>query len=152
MTGIELISQERRRQIEEEGFSLEHDDQHLFGELANAAAFYAIPPNMPQSKPSLETAFLEFFSWPWRWDLDWDKKGKHDRIKHLAIAGALCAAEIDRLNRKYGSTKLYAAKRTAKECWFIHISLVLIDVAHYSIHYPKTLFKKIISLFHRKQA
>lgn len=36
---------------------------------------------------------------PWPWDVAWDKRYKHDRLKQLAIAGALIAAEIDRLER-----------------------------------------------------
>ena len=42
-TGIELISKERQRQIEEEGWTPEHDNQHTEGELALVAALYATP-------------------------------------------------------------------------------------------------------------
>ena len=36
-SGIELIAEERRRQIDIEEFGSSHDDQHSGGELANAA-------------------------------------------------------------------------------------------------------------------
>ncbi len=36
-TGIELISEERQRQITDEGFDSDHDDMHSVGELADAA-------------------------------------------------------------------------------------------------------------------
>jgi hypothetical protein len=42
MNGIEAIAAERRRQIEAEGWSAAHDDQHVNGELAGAAAAYAL--------------------------------------------------------------------------------------------------------------
>jgi hypothetical protein len=42
-TGIELIAEERKRQIEVEGWTAEHDDEHTDGELALAAVCYATP-------------------------------------------------------------------------------------------------------------
>src|ERR1035437_10469018 len=41
-TGLELIADERARQITEEGFTTEHDKQHDNGQLAAAAASYAL--------------------------------------------------------------------------------------------------------------
>ena len=40
-TGIELIKSERERQIEDEGATTEHDDQHGSFELSKAARAYA---------------------------------------------------------------------------------------------------------------
>ena len=42
-SGIERIAAERQRQIEQEGWTAEHDDGHVNGELAMAAALYATP-------------------------------------------------------------------------------------------------------------
>ena len=39
-TGIQLILEERNRQIAQEGYSFEHDDEHTRGELAAAASCY----------------------------------------------------------------------------------------------------------------
>ena len=44
-TGIKLIAKERKRQIEKEGWSAEHDSQHKDGEIAIAASCYAMPHN-----------------------------------------------------------------------------------------------------------
>lgn len=41
-TGIELIAEERQRQITEEGWTPEHDINHTNGQLASAAACYAM--------------------------------------------------------------------------------------------------------------
>jgi len=78
--GVRLIEAERQRQINCEGWSLGHDD-HDEGELAKAAACYAIDSN---------------FSWPW--DFKYWKPGG-GRIRQLTKAGALIAAEIERLLR-----------------------------------------------------
>ncbi|WP_165078850.1 MULTISPECIES: hypothetical protein [unclassified Desulfovibrio] len=98
MTGAELIAQERQRQIDEEQYSLEHDATwHSKGELARAAACYAFPNELrcnieyayiPNSIPSF---------WPWSWET-W-KPTPQDRIWELVKAGALIAAEIDRLQK-----------------------------------------------------
>ena len=40
-TGIQIIEEERQRQIDVEGWTDEHDDQHINGELSNAAACYS---------------------------------------------------------------------------------------------------------------
>ena len=37
MSGIERIAKERQRQIEQEGWTPEHDDHHAEGEMAAAA-------------------------------------------------------------------------------------------------------------------
>lgn len=86
-TGIELIAEERQRQIDVEGWMAEHDDRHIKGELANAAACYARYPHFP---------------WPnknWPWSIEWWKPTPKNRIRELQKAGALVAAEIDRLLR-----------------------------------------------------
>lgn len=88
MTGIELIAAERKRQIEVEGWTAEHDAENP-GELALAAACYATPAEyrdyeMHHTAPTL-----------WPWESRWWKPG--DRIRELSKAGALIAAELDRL-------------------------------------------------------
>lgn len=42
--GIELIKRERERQITEEGWTVAHDDEHVHGELAQAAATASFTP------------------------------------------------------------------------------------------------------------
>lgn len=88
--GLELIAEERQRQIESEGWTDQHDDGHYSEELARAAACYATP------KFWRSSAVLNVL-WPWR--QTWWKPTPNDRIRELAKAGALIAAEIDRLHR-----------------------------------------------------
>lgn len=95
MTGVELIAQERERQINKEGWTPEHDDDHELGEMAVAAACYAVSglEVIVATKDSING--VDAFPW----DPSWDKRNKHDRKRQLVIAGALIAAEIDRLIR-----------------------------------------------------
>lgn len=89
-TGVELIAAERQRQISVEGWTPEHDDEHTNGEIAGAAACYAV---------SKEVRYLNVgVSWMEVWPPEWDFKPKN-RLADLVRAGALIAAEIDRLQR-----------------------------------------------------
>lgn len=113
-TGIELISEERQRQIEKEGWSPEHDDQHSAGELLQAAVAYAdCDPTMKKFKQKfvLEDTFprgVEFRDpYPETWSKQWDKRKKHSRLRRLAIAGALIAAEIDRVQRSEKESEVW---------------------------------------------
>lgn len=90
-----MIAEERRRQVSEEGWSHQHDDRHVHGELSDAAACYAI--GEKESWQSEERECLFPLLWPW--DLSWWKPCKDNRIKELVKAGALIAAEIERLQR-----------------------------------------------------
>jgi hypothetical protein len=96
MTGADMITAERERQIAVEGWSAEHDDRHADGQMALAAVCYAAPCPI-YVKTDIDDGFHFHDAWPW--DLEWDKRHKHTRLRQLAIAGALIAAEIDRLLR-----------------------------------------------------
>lgn len=88
MSAIEDITNERQRQIEVEGWTPEHDDEHGNGELADAAACYA--GDRRQFNAAAPT------NWPW--SQGWWKPGP-DRRRQLVKAGALIVAEIERLDR-----------------------------------------------------
>ena len=92
--GIELIAVERRRQIEKEGWTAEHDKQHKKGEMALAAACYAIP----EERRYDMSPIIEGDVWPWA--PKWWKPTPGDRVRELTKAGALIAAEIDRICAK----------------------------------------------------
>lgn len=96
-TGIELIAEERQRQIEKEGWTPEHDDEHKAGELANAAAYYAMTDGTIDFINSRWGEDNHLYIWPF--ELEWLKRTPENRIRELQKAGALIAAEIDRLNR-----------------------------------------------------
>ena len=85
---LALIAAERRRQVEVEGWTPEHDDEHVNGEMSRAAACYAIPSRRAQ-------VVADF--WPWM--MAWWKPTPDDRVRELVKAGALIVAEIERLQR-----------------------------------------------------
>ncbi|MCD1616948.1 helix-turn-helix domain-containing protein [Salipiger manganoxidans] len=92
--GIAAIAAERQRQIEVEGWTPGHDDQHQGAELAQAAAAYVL--NCCDDSDSPARRFLGADIWPWA-DEWWKPSG--DPRRDLVKAGALIAAEIDRLDR-----------------------------------------------------
>ena len=97
MTRIEItqaafdVLVERRRQVEAEGWTPEHDDQHDTGQLARAAACYALVSG--GMNPKAKTVSM---AWPWH--PSWWKPA--DRRRNLVKAGALILAEIERLDRQ----------------------------------------------------
>ena len=93
LNGMSLIMEERHRQITTEGYDAAHDDNHLAGELAEAAATYALP-NALRFKYSGQK-MVPGVSIPgmWPWPDKWNPGPT--RIHELAKAGALIAAEID---------------------------------------------------------
>lgn len=85
MTGSELISAERYRQIVDEGFLPEHDAKYGT-ELRHAASSYL--------RLGIGVGVEPPISWPF--PANWWKPS-NDPIRNLVKAGALIAAEIDRL-------------------------------------------------------
>lgn len=98
LSGAELIARERARQISAEGWTPEHDDAHKDGELIAAAVSYAMPQKARDIRLNFATSLFEAF---WPWDMKWWKPSD-DHIRNLTKAGALIAAEIDRLKRSQG--------------------------------------------------
>jgi hypothetical protein len=101
MTGAELIAEERKRQIEQEGWSSNHDDMWEHFQLSKAATAYLNPSNSDHVR--------RFWPWDWKW---WKPARASveipyevSQIKNLIKAGALIAAEIDRLQRIKGEIK-----------------------------------------------
>lgn len=93
-TGIDLIAEERQRQIEKEGWDGVHDSVHDEGEMAQAAVCYATPEtDRKYHNNYLKPAYLK--GWPW--EMSFWKPSPGNRVKELTKAGALIAAEIDRL-------------------------------------------------------
>lgn len=91
--GIVLIEAERKRQISEEGWTAEHDDrEHAGGELADSAACYAM---YHQNQTPFRGRVINT-TWPWEHRF-WKPSGV--RVNNMVKAGALIAAEIDRLQR-----------------------------------------------------
>ena len=80
---------ERRRQVEAEGWTPEHDDEHTGFELARAGACYAEYGNWP--------AHSEIPPNSWPWSAAWWKPTSYRQ--NLVKAAALILAEIERLDR-----------------------------------------------------
>lgn len=94
-TGIEIIAEERQRQIAIKGWTPEHDNEQNNSQLALAAAAYALPESVvyPTSEwitDREEIYPFDYYSW---------RPSPDNRVRELAKAGALIAAEIDRLQR-----------------------------------------------------
>ena len=88
--GLQLISEEREKQLSKLGWTSQDDDTHTDQELLEAAVCY--------SEITLEGKYAHKgkpSEWPW--DESWWKPG--EPIRNLAKAGALIAAEISRLHR-----------------------------------------------------
>jgi len=104
-TGIELIAEERQRQIDVEGYSAQHDSQHKASEFAYAIIAYAESAkegiNCRELGVTNET-LIDMYKkavgkiFPWR-----DFKPTTD-IRDLVKVGALAAALIDKLQAQKG--------------------------------------------------
>lgn len=104
MTVIEEIAAERKRQIEVEGWTHAHDDQHVDRSLARAAATYTVLSTYTDA--AREDALVDamrnsgstlFKLWPHSWAKEWWKP--KTRRSDLIRAAALIVAEIERLDR-----------------------------------------------------
>lgn len=101
LSGISEIAIERLRQIEKEGWTAEHDEQHPDRELTRAAACYLahVIDRQWVYRPNNEHAYnAEDAPNEWPWDIKWWKP-KNPR-RDLVRAAALIAAELDRMERK----------------------------------------------------
>lgn len=84
---------ERRRQIEAEGWTPEHDDGHPPGELSSAAESYAAAAS--EQLCGWDGPLRAPQAWPWERD-SWKPEGCR---QNLVKAGALILAELERLDR-----------------------------------------------------
>lgn len=105
-TGIELIAAERKRQISSGGWSSAHDDEHENGDIVSAAISYSIfawwklvGTACGWNRPMVDTIIGD--NW-FPWDSTWWKPSEDDQVRNLVKAGALIAAEIDRIQRATG--------------------------------------------------
>lgn len=100
--GIMKMAFERRRQISQEGYEEQHDDVHTNCELSYATmAYVKVGQAALTHNPTVNESIKEEF-WPWG-DI-WFKPSP-DAIRNWEKAGALLAAEIDRIDRQNGSSK-----------------------------------------------
>ena len=88
-SAIKDVLAERRRQVEAEGWTPDHDDEHAPGEMSQAAACYA--------KYGDWAAYRNTAPNDWPWHESWWKPS--DSRRNLVKAAALILAEIERLDR-----------------------------------------------------
>ncbi|KQV28517.1 hypothetical protein ASC97_04070 [Rhizobium sp. Root1203] len=106
---VQDVFAERRRQMEAEGWTPEHDDAHDDRSLALAGACYAMfasisdsaraSTTMPEGLTVDSQPIIGWSAWLsiWPWSRSWWKPT--DRRRDLVKAAALIIAEIDRLDR-----------------------------------------------------
>ena len=82
--GIKLIADERKRQIEVEGYDAKHDFNEPLNSIVAAAVSYAM----------VDIDKQEAEAW-WNWD--WKFWKPKDRKRNLVRAGALIAAALDKI-------------------------------------------------------
>ena len=88
-TGIQLIQEERERQTSIKGWTADHDDSHINGELRDAAISYLMYCDPKAGEDAVSVWPFEISSF----------KPSVGEYHNLIKAGALIAAEIDRLQR-----------------------------------------------------
>lgn len=87
---------ERRRQVETEGWTPDHDDKHNNGEMPCAAGLYAISAGFATKYLDGETETCPVpDGWPWAPECWKPANARRDLVK----AGALILAEIERIDR-----------------------------------------------------
>lgn len=99
--GAALIAAERRRQIEVEGYTAQHDaNVHRPGQLQAAARAYAALPATGAASvwPFTPGTFKPAPRGRWDGDGFWTSANRDAQVRNLVRAGALLAAEIDLLN------------------------------------------------------
>lgn len=110
---IDDIKRERERQKSVEGWTIEHDDLHRSGQMARAAATYALQSTLGDPLRTFEievgggtqmfkrkfftvgTINIGYLLWPWEGAWWKPTTPRRDLIK----AAALIVAEIERLDR-----------------------------------------------------
>ena len=88
-TGIDLIAEERAEQLNKHKWSAEHDKEHEEGQL-KMAAMYALQPY-----PNEQIGIRCYGGWDWFTE----KMDNKTELQRLVVAGALIAAEIDRISK-----------------------------------------------------
>lgn len=87
---MQAVIAERFRQIEQEGWSTDHDDRHARGELAQAGAAYLVHAGTQSGTPPHD--------WPWSGDW-WKPAGyRRDMVRGVALG----IAEGERFDRLRG--------------------------------------------------
>lgn len=128
---IDDVLAERRRQVEAEGWSPEHDDAHTDFSLAKAACIYGVGATLegPDRAVMDEFGASGTPGWVrelWPWDHKWFKPT--DRRRDLVKAAALLIAEIERIDRADGRTATPSAQ-PVQDTWFTDRALPVLAMS-----------------------
>lgn len=91
--GIGAFNSERIRQIHELNFDAKHDNEYIHGQLAIAAVAYALPEAIEINLNVVKIVIERERLFPWARF----KSTPENRLKEIVKAGALLAAEYDRI-------------------------------------------------------
>lgn len=101
--GADLIREERRRQIEQEGYDARHDFREPLNSIIAGAISYAM----------CDIDQEEALAW-WKWDYAFFKP--KDRKRNLIRAGALIAAALDKLQYEERFAEYMENNKTDQSC------------------------------------
>lgn len=108
-TLLNEIKAERLAQISREGWTPEHDDTHDQGDFALAAAAYAVAGSTKDDSDGTAPALTRLL-WPWTAA----ELKPHDYRCNLLRAGALIAAELERVERMADAVKFFAVSESSE--------------------------------------
>ena len=116
VVGTKLIEQYREEQISKHNWSVQHDiDVNNDGQLVLGAVAYLLGSNpITVLTPSGPAVIVAEQLWPNNWSKRWLKLSDN-RVKDLSKAGALIAAEIDRLLQTSDNVDLEELYKYAKQ-------------------------------------
>lgn len=123
-TAARDVLAERRRQVESEGWTPEHDDQHSSGEMAVAAMCYAAE----ATGHLTDSGLARLWPWPHVW---WKPTTPR---RDLVKAAALILAEIERLDRSAAPKTETDLESAAAGAPNLHGQVYLWARAHGSTH------------------
>lgn len=114
--GTKLIEQYREEQISKHNWSVQHDiDVNNDGQLVLGAVAYLLGSNpITVLTPSGPAVMVAEQLWPSNWSKQWLKLSDN-KVKNLSKAGALIAAEIDRLLQTSDNVDLEELYKYAKQ-------------------------------------
>ena len=133
--GMERILAERKRQVEKEGYTAEHDEMHSPADLVSAAACYF---NCYESDNSPTPR-----RWPWE-PRSWKPK---DRIRNLERAGALYLAAADLAEKRGQHAKAKLHRQAAEGMGTLIDDLLKEKVIREEIEAAEQSEKRLDNLF-----
>lgn len=95
--GLGAIQKERVRQVCRHGFMPDRDDQYINGELLLYARYWLTQPHEDDTRADIINDLRQYQKGGWA--DEWFKYDEKTPEERRARAGALIAADIDRLNR-----------------------------------------------------